>query len=147
MSETDNQKVDSTTAERIEKIKAKIGDTEFGFNAVDASKGGPFVEAYDMFTSAASQAWMILELTNPGFSQLSDHQKVGAMVNGTIAGVIAMVMSRLKPEYAGKAAEYVKNCVEPASFNAEDLVKRFHASVAEMARQQDGCTQPADKLN
>jgi len=112
---------------------------EFKIQAIDADKPTPFVISFDHFVAGVSQAFLMANIVCPGFSDMSEHEKVQALVNGTLAGLISIVMSKMKEGNENKASEYVSNCIAPASVNAKNLLDEWKRQISQQVRNHDGC--------
>lgn len=124
----------------------KTEEPAFELKHVDKHTDPNFVTAYDHFVAAAAQALLVANFTCPGFSEMSEHEKMQVLVNGTLAGMISIMMSKLKEECADKATQYVRECVEPASINAKNIIADWKRQVSKMVRESEG-VKPEAKLN
>ena len=127
-------------------IEKTEDDLTFQTKFIDKDSDPKFVAAYDHFIASASQAFLVANFTCPGFSEMTESEKLQTLVNGTLAGIISLMMSKLRDEYADTATDYVRECVGPASINAKNLIEDWKRKMAQMVRESDGM-KPEAKLN
>lgn len=132
-------------SETAEKTTDQIS-SDYTVKHIDHNSDPNLVKAYDHFVASASGAYMAANFVCPGFADMSDHEKVQMMVNGTLAGIIAIAMSKMNPESRDKAIQFIKEAADPAGANAKNLLKQYELQLSQQVREREGC-KPGEKLN
>lgn len=106
------------------------------FQSIEADPSNPFVIIHDNFITAIAQS-VLLAQNIAVYNDLSDKEKMMAMISGTLTGLIAICKSKIEPGQSEKMMALIRASIEPAGINADSLVKCWRRDVSALKSKPD----------